>query len=64
MVIPAGIVDADVDVERPRARDCISGRAFLVELPGIEPVTCGNIENRYAKPRETTREDLRIRQRC
>ena len=42
---------------------------FPVELPGIElgadiRLTCGNIENRYAKRRETTREDLRIRQRC
>jgi hypothetical protein len=42
---------------------------FLVELPGIEPgtemaLTCKNTENRYAKARETTRRDLRRREKC
>ncbi|MDT5168498.1 MAG: hypothetical protein QOD02_1825 [Mycobacterium sp.] len=40
-----------------------------VELPGIEPgskirLTCGNDGIEYAKRRQTTRDDLRIRQRC
>ena len=39
-----------------------------VELPGIEPtakrhVICGNAESEYAKRRESTRNDLRIRER-
>jgi hypothetical protein len=39
------------------------------ELPGIEPapkmgLTCGNVGFDYAKRRETTRNDLRIRGRC
>jgi hypothetical protein len=43
--------------------------ALLVELPGIEPVveialTCVNTESKYAKRREITRNDLRIRKRC
>jgi hypothetical protein len=43
--------------------------ALLVELPGIEPaaeivLTCGNVEIPYAKRRESTRNDLRIRERC
>jgi hypothetical protein len=42
---------------------------FLVELPGIEPpaevtMTCGNIGSGDAKVRETTRNDLRIRESC
>jgi hypothetical protein len=41
----------------------------LVELPGIEPgakngVNCGNAGFDYAKRREPTSIDLRIRQRC
>jgi hypothetical protein len=41
----------------------------LRELPGIEPgakmvVSWGNAKLNYAKPRETTRNDLRIRRRC
>jgi len=40
--------------------------ASLVEVPGIEPVaeidlTCANTELKYAKRRERTRKDLRIR---
>ena len=40
-----------------------------VELPGIETGTesslnCGNTESEYAKARETTWRDLRIRRRC
>ena len=40
----------------------------FVELPGIElgakiRLACGNDENRYAKPRETTWRDLRIHRR-
>ncbi len=43
--------------------------AASVGLPGIEPVaeialTCGDAESDYAKARETTRNDLRIRRRC
>ena len=42
---------------------------FLVELPGIElgteiALTCGNVESDDAKARETTWNDLRIRERC
>jgi hypothetical protein len=42
---------------------------FPVELPGIEPaaqkrLTCGNVEFDDAKARETTWNDLRIRERC
>lgn len=42
---------------------------YSVELPGIEPVseielTCENTEFGYAKRRESTRNYLRIRQRC
>jgi len=42
---------------------------FSVELPGIEPtpemvVNCGNVEFNYAKRRQMTRNDLRIRRRC
>ena len=42
---------------------------FSVELPGIEPsaeiaLTCGNVESDDAKARETTWNDLRIRERC
>jgi hypothetical protein len=42
---------------------------MLVELPGIEPapkivVSCGNVEFDYAKPRQMTRNDLRIRAMC
>ena len=42
---------------------------YPVELPGIEPVTkialsCGNAELEYAKRRESTRNDLRIRDEC
>jgi hypothetical protein len=42
---------------------------FSVELPGIEPIpeiplSWGNAEFRYAKRRESTRNDLRIRRRC
>jgi hypothetical protein len=42
---------------------------FPVELPGIEPateiqLTCRNAEFDYAKVRETTRNYLRIRERC
>jgi hypothetical protein len=42
---------------------------FSVELPGIETVaeilvTCGNADSDYAKIRETTRNYLRIRERC
>lgn len=42
---------------------------FSVELPGIElgaqnGLTFGNAEFGYAKVRETTRNDLRIRERC
>jgi hypothetical protein len=42
---------------------------FFVELPGIEPgskirLTCGTDGIEYAKRRQTTRDDLRIRQRC
>jgi hypothetical protein len=41
----------------------------MVELPGIEPPSeivlgCGNAEIGYAEQRESTRNDLRIRQRC
>jgi hypothetical protein len=41
----------------------------LVELPGIEPateiaLTCKNAENHYAKVRETTRRDVRRREKC
>ncbi|MET0995708.1 MAG: hypothetical protein ABWY20_17230, partial [Mycobacterium sp.] len=58
-----------VDGKRNLARAYGPVEPLLVELPGIElgadiRLTCGNIENRYARPRETTREDLRIRQRC
>ena len=50
----------------PRAA---SLRPFSVELPGIEPsaeiaLTCGNAESDDAKRRESTRNDLRIRDRC
>ena len=42
---------------------------FSVELPGFEPATeivlnCENAEFDYAKVRETTRNDLRTRERC
>jgi hypothetical protein len=42
---------------------------MVVELPGIEPgaeiaLTCRNVESNDAKVRETTRNDLRIRERC
>jgi hypothetical protein len=41
----------------------------LVELPGIEPgaeiaLTCENVEIDDAKVRETTRNDLGIREKC
>ena len=41
----------------------------LVELPGIEPVaeigvTCEDAESDDAKQRESTRDHLRIRERC
>jgi hypothetical protein len=44
-------------------------REHSVELPGIEPVaeialTCGNVETDDAKVRETTRNDVGIRERC
>jgi hypothetical protein len=40
----------------------------VMGLPGIEPapkmaMTCGNVELEYAKRRESTRNDLRIRER-
>jgi hypothetical protein len=43
--------------------------ALFVELPGIEPATkigftCANAEFDYAKARESTRNGLRIRERC
>ena len=42
---------------------------FLVELPGIEPgtytgLTCEKPILTHAKRRQSTRKDLRIRQRC
>jgi hypothetical protein len=42
---------------------------YSVELPGIEPATetalnCGNADSDYAKTRESTRDDLRIPERC
>ena len=53
----------------PAARTSALTSYLIVELPGIEPVTetnvtCGNAEYNYAKRRETTRNDLRIRGRC
>ena len=46
-----------------------SSKASLVELPGIEPapkmaVSCGNVEFDYAKRRQMTRNDVRIRAMC
>jgi len=42
---------------------------FLVELPGIEPapkisLSCAKVRFGYVKRRESTRNDLRIRERC
>ncbi len=52
-------------VSTPAATGC----AFLVELPGIEPspkisLPCENLEFDDAKRRESTRNDLRIREGC
>jgi hypothetical protein len=46
-----------------------STASLLVELPGIEPATeitlsCRNVRIDDAKVRETTRNDLRIRESC
>jgi hypothetical protein len=42
---------------------------FLVELPGIEPaieiaLSCTNTEVDDVRRRESTRDDLRLRERC
>jgi hypothetical protein len=62
--IQANIVHA----ERPGSRLHL-GPGLLVELPGIEPaieitLTCRNAKLQYAKRRESTQNDLRIRERC
>jgi hypothetical protein len=54
---------------RIQARNGDPAWPFSVELPGIEPVakialTWGNAGFRYARRRESTRNDLRIRERC
>ena len=59
----------DVDREEKQARACRSDLHIPVELPGIEPaseiaLTWANAGFQYAKVRETTRNDLRIRERC
>jgi hypothetical protein len=51
------------------ALTCSFTASSVVELPGIEPateivLTCRNVESDDAKARETTWNDLRIRERC
>jgi hypothetical protein len=48
---------------------CCRDLQIWVELPGIEPASgialnCGNAKSDNAKRRESTRNDLRIRERC
>jgi hypothetical protein len=62
----------DVDemlTERKQARICGPDLLRPVELPGIElgteiALSCANAELEYAKRRDSTRNDLRRRERC
>ena len=62
-------LDGDLDEKESWPRLLALTSIFLVELPGIEPgpkidLSCGNVEFNYAKRRQMTRNDLRIRRRC
>ena len=61
----AGVVDG----KRNLARAYGPVQPALAELPGIElgteiALSCGNADSGYAKQREMTRNDLRVRERC
>ena len=58
-----------IDVEATFGKFSTMTSEYSVELPGIEPVaeialSCGNVETNDAKVRETTRNDVGIRERC
>ncbi len=62
-------VDGMLMLARREERNCPLAAVLSVELPGIEPspknlLTCGNLEFDDTKRRESTRNDLRIRERC